>query len=180
MGAAQNRFGLGAPGNLLHLSLEYDEDIKWKAGVFNLWLDASCNFQRLDFAGLPDDFDIQVEFVTPLYGERAEPRRTPQLYRLRDAARETHMGFLAKWFPCKSHEPGNKPRVTNDAVTYTLRGDLGDPLAREHLSLRLRALCKEKRITRDIEEFRRCLKRWKRYNEDREFAGDYGVPDYPS
>ncbi len=51
----------------------------------------------------------------------------------------------------------------------------------EHLVLHLRVLAKEKKklITKDIAEFRQRLKKWKRYNEDRDFPRDYAlvVPD---
>jgi len=34
-------------------------------------------------------------------------------------------------------------------------------------------LCEKKLITKDIDAFRERLKRWKRYNEDQDFSGDY-------
>ncbi|MHC4476154.1 MAG: hypothetical protein ACYTEL_10940 [Planctomycetota bacterium] len=45
--------------------------------------------------------------------------------------------------------------------------------------LHLRQVGAKNRITKDIDAFRDRLKKWKRYNEDRDFSGDYApaVPD---
>jgi hypothetical protein len=167
-------FGLNSKANSkVHLILDYDERINSNAGVFNLWLDASCNFQRLDFTGL-GKIDIDIEYVTPVYRNPRRGLPEMQLHRLQDAARETHMGFLEKWFPAQ--EVGD--HVTNGAVEYWEEGTNGQA-KKDHLVLHLRRLCETKRITKDIDAFRDRLKKWKRYNEDRDFSGDYApaVPD---
>ena len=161
----------GATG--LHFVLKYDDNIRWNAGVFNLWLDSSCNFQRLDFKGLPVDFGIDVEYVTPLYRASPSANAEQQFHRLRDAVRETHMTFLEDWFPTRA---GAADTITNDAVTYACTTPTG-PSAREHLTLHLRMLSTPKRITRNIGAFRERLQAWRRYNEDREFDGDYAAPE---
>jgi len=155
-------------GNKIKFTLEYDEGIQKNAGVFNLWIDASCNLQRLDFGKL--NIEIDVEYVTPWYRSE-DGTLEQQFYRLRDAARETHMGFLSDWFPEK--ENSNKTGVTNGAIEHIVESVVDGPGKKEGLILYLRELTKKKRITKDIEEFRNRLKQWKRYNEDRDFSGDY-------
>lgn len=151
----------------VHFVLEYDKEVNRNAGVFNLWLDAACNFQRLDFSGL--ELDIDVEYVTPIYRNPRSGGPENQLHRLRDAARETHMGFLEKWFPTRK----NGDAVTNGAVEYRCKD------GKEHLILHLRQLSKRNLITKDMDAFWERLKCWKRYNEDRDFSGDYApaIPD---
>ena len=89
------------------------------SGVFYVWLDATLNFQRLDFKGLP--LDIKVTYKTPV------PKSTPsgmgapqcQMHRLRDAAHETHMGFLTDWFPDELIGSKDGSDIfSNGAVTY--------------------------------------------------------------
>ncbi|MHC4497733.1 MAG: hypothetical protein ACYS21_01315 [Planctomycetota bacterium] len=94
-----------------------------------------------------------------------------QYYRLRHAMRETNMRFLGKWFPTRK----DGDRVTNGAVTYYC----DEQERKEHLILHLRQLSRRKLITKDIDAFRERLKKWKRYNEDRDFSGDYApsIPD---
>ncbi|MBN2444867.1 MAG: hypothetical protein JXJ04_26165 [Spirochaetales bacterium] len=167
--------------NALHFRLKYTSDIQFNSGVFNLWLDASCNFQRLSFDGLDKDFNIDVEYVTPVYrDEKGAPYQ--QLYRLRDAARETHMGFLEHWFPDQI-DLKRKGTYTNGAISYSTEkiNDNSDEEEYEHLTLHLRELCnpQKPRITRDIDAFREYLSRWKQYNNDRQFKGDYAVPKFP-
>jgi len=171
------RFALDGTPRTLRFTLTYSEEVNRNANVFHLWLDASRNFQRLDFKGLPKKFDIQVEYVTPLYRKR-EPGASEeqQMHRLRDAADRTHMGFLDEWFPnVKQGEV-----MTNGAVEHGVKEASGNGRRMEHLSLNLRALSKKKRITKDIGEFHKSLRRWHRYSEDRDFAGDYGAPESPS
>jgi hypothetical protein len=45
------------------------------------------------------------------------------------------------------------------------------------LTLHLRELSQQRPIAAGMDEFRECLARWKRFNEDREFAGDYAAPE---
>lgn len=163
----------------LQFTLEFSDDIQWNAGVFNLWLDASSNFQRLDFAGFPDDLDIEVEYITPPFQVPFSLGPVRQMHRLRDAARETHMGFLAKWFPDCVLDAATE-KTTNGAITYWPEEPISNRLKHEHLVLHLRRLSQQKIITRDIGEFRERLKKWRHYNVDREFVGDYASPDFPS
>jgi hypothetical protein len=44
----------------------------------------------------------------------------------------------------------------------------------ERLTLNLRSLAATRLITKDIETFWGRIAEWRRYNEDREFPGDYG------
>jgi hypothetical protein len=164
-------FELDLP-NSLCFELEYTEDIHKNAGVFNLWLDATYNLQRLDFTGL--DLNIDIKYITPIY--KNTNNKEMQFHRLRDAMHETHMGFLADWFPTNVITENEITKITNEAVTYIPpRNENGN----EQLILHLRKLSKEKLITKDIETFREHLRHWQRYNEDRDFIGDYGMPEYP-
>jgi hypothetical protein len=158
--------------NRLYFTLEYNEGINRNSGVFNLWLDATYNLQRLDMTGL--GVEIDVEYITPFYQQRPGMDFEQQFHRLQSAVAETHMGFLEKWFPAE--KVGE--HVTNGAVEYWAEGADGQA-KEEHLVLHLRRLSKAKRITKDIDAFRARLKKWKRYNEDRDFSGDYApaVPD---
>ncbi len=158
----------------LHIILEYTQKINHDSGVFNLWLDASYNLQRLDFQGLP--LEIDIEYITPLYNDK-EGKEQKQFYRLQNAVRQTHMGFIENWFPDKpiKKDGQEKPiKVTNDCVTYEYKEN------KEHLTLHLQELCKQKLLEKDIDTFRKDLTKWKDYNEDRTFLGDYGRPEYPS
>jgi hypothetical protein len=164
----------GGPARL-HVKLQFNDDINRNDQVFYLWLDASSNLQRLDPDGL--GLDVDIEYVTPLL---KSPRGTvqQQFYRLRDAARDTHMGFLEKWFP---HQPlASGGGVTNGAVTYTSEFGPSHPNPQERLTLHLRQLTQTRRITKTMDDFLEALKRWKRYPENLEFPGDYGLPDRPT
>jgi hypothetical protein len=164
-----DRFRLRTPGKL-RISLDYATPIQANCGVFNLWLDSSHNFQRLKFRGCP--LDIDVEFQTPeiLVGQTA----IPNMYRLRDAVRETHMTFLESWFPCRDTACGTG--TTNGAVSHFRIP--GRP-PQERLVLHLRSLASKQLITRDIDEIRRSIERWRFAMADRVFDGDYGAPEYP-
>jgi len=80
----------------LMVRLAYDEGIQDNAGVFNLWIDASCNLQRL----IPDSFpfNVKIELKTPCFRVLGRDPQS-QMSRLRDAAAETHMHFLHDWLP---------------------------------------------------------------------------------
>jgi hypothetical protein len=153
---------MSEPGKLRFV-LEYGQAIQKNSQVINLWLDSSSNLQRLNLDELP--FNIELCFNTPKY-------RTPQggsecqMHRLQQAAEETHMGFLADWFP---DSPGNT------AVRHQSVGD------REILELDLRELTAKKRIRVDMDAVRDRLTAWRRYHEDQDFAGDYAPmnPGYP-
>ena len=81
--------------------------------LFNTWLDATLNFQRLKLGGLP--IDIDVTYINPYCQTTMWPRPVPQLYRLRDLTHETHLAFLAGWFPTAT---GTPPSAANMAITY--------------------------------------------------------------
>lgn len=138
----------------LKLTLRYSEDVNVNAGVFRLWLDSTSNLQRLRPAGLP--IGVRIEFVTPRFRKGDKTER--QMDRLMDAAQETHMHFLADWFPSRSE----------GAVSYS---DAHPDT--EILALDLDKLARKPLITDTMEEFWDRLKKWKRYSEDREFSGDY-------
>jgi hypothetical protein len=161
-------------GGTLSFKLKFNDHIRWNAGVFNLWLDASCNLQRLDFKGLPKPFNVRISYETPLFYKAAGSPAEEQFYRLRDATHETHMTFLDRWFP---HEPKKGGGVTNGAVTWQPGKSSGVVPAMETLTLDLKELSKMKPISGGMDDFRARLTKWKRYNEDREFGGDYGVPE---
>jgi len=157
----------------LRFTLTFNDEIHSDAGVFNLWLDASCNLQRLDFAGLPAKFDVEIEYRTPLFLRESGAVREEQFYCLRDAARETHMTFLQRWFP----EQKRRDAMTNGAVTWVVEDAPEASQRTETLTLHLRKLSETKPFGGAIEDFRRLLTKWKRFNEDREFAGDYAAPE---
>jgi hypothetical protein len=165
-----NVFGSKEPN--IQFKLAFDHSIQINSGVFNLWIDATCNLQRLSFDGLPDEFDFQIEFITPFY-RNSDGGVYQQLYRLRDAANETHIEFLKDWFPNSSN--GNNI-MTNGAVSYCISEKEGN----EHLTLHLRELSKKHRVTKDIADFRERLSKWRFFNDDREYKGDYAVPEKPS
>jgi hypothetical protein len=142
----------------LSLSLLYSEAINQNAGVFRLWLDSTSNLQRLRASGL--DFGIKVSFVTPFFRKVGEPQS--QMARLKDAAEETRMNFLADWFPPRS-EP---------ALTYAPDQEH----TRDVLTLDLRRVDGKRLITEPMGVFWKRLASWSRYNEDRDFLDDVGLP----
>ncbi len=164
----------------LKITLEYDEDINRDAGVFNLWLGAACNLQRMDFTGFPENVDIELEFVTPLfytsdeYGLPADspPADRSQMHRLRNAARDTHMAFLDRFFPVEPLSPHSN-KVSNGYVTHWFDSN------NDHLILHLRKLARVKPITRGMDVFRDSLQKWREYDRDRSFPGDYAAPARP-
>jgi hypothetical protein len=161
----------GEGDSSLAFMLNYDNGINRNSGIFSTWLDATLNFQRLDFTGLP--LDISVTYSTPLYNNDGHNPAQPQLHRLRNAAFETHMSFLMDWFPDKPGKINGKDCMTNGAVSYLINGD------REELTLHLRNLAGKGLMTKNLRAFQDCLKEWKLYNEDRDFPGDYApvIPD---
>jgi len=151
-------------GGTLEITLTYGEAIQTNASVFNLWIDSSCNLQRLRLYSLP--FDVEVTFKTPWFHF---PGRKPQsqMHRLRDAAAETHMHFLRDWLPSSA----DGTNVT-DAVRHSLER-LSEDFAYDVLTLDLRRLAEKKTIASDVDRFRDRLRTWKRWSEDRDFEGDY-------
>ncbi len=159
----------------LIFQLHYTDEINVNSGVFNLWLDSTCNLQRLVSDGLP--FDIELQYITPLFN--VSGKFESQMHRLREAAAETHMNMLHEWFPVNAE----KGVSTNGAIThYTdvsiLDKDCRSPENHEALVINLKKLGNKVHITEDISVFRSKLQKWKRFNEDRDFKGDY-VNDIP-
>jgi hypothetical protein len=149
----------------LAVTMEYNNQVNRNSGVFQMWLDTTLNFQRLDFDGLP--LEITITYVTPFYKGHNGAVELSQLHRLRDAAHETHMSFLTDWFPTRQEKKlGNLTSLTNDAISYHCDD-------REWLTINLRMLSKKILITKGIDSFWRCLSEWKNFNDDRDFPGDY-------
>ena len=87
--------------------------------------------------------------------------------RLKEAANQTHMNFMANWFP----------RTGNAAVLHNppeLDG-MADAPETDVLELDLRNLSSSRPVSASMRTFRELLEHWSRYNEDRVFAGDYGT-----
>ena len=144
----------------IQFELVYDETIGANAGVFQLWIDTSSNLQRLDMDGF--FFEVELRFVTPDFRRGAQ--RESQMHRLRQAADETHMNFLADWFPSAS----------NAAVRHKHDEEGGT----DTLELNLHQLMLRGPVTAQMKTFFKLLSRWSRFNEDRGFAGDY-APEPP-
>jgi hypothetical protein len=144
-----------SPQPSMKFELRYDDQINANAGVFHLWVDSSSNLQRLVSHGFP--FKVKLSYVTPMF--RTGNVWESQMDRLRDAARETHMTFMASWFP----------RMGNMAVMHD---PSKDPF-KDSLMLDLDELGKLHPISASMEDFFPLLSRWSRFNEDRIFAGDY-------
>ncbi|NQU25500.1 MAG: hypothetical protein HQ567_29805 [Candidatus Nealsonbacteria bacterium] len=171
----------------LVLRLEYGQEVNCNSYVFNMWLDATCNLQRVDFQKLP--FDIVVQIVTPTYRPPGEQTPKCQMDRLRDAAADTHMAYLLqKWFPKKLSvgvpqvDQTVDPCCINRAICYHVeykdRDKREGPLE-EMLSF---SLCKmdgdRKWMSEGMGRFRADLRRWKLYQQDRSPIGDYAPLGY--
>jgi hypothetical protein len=168
----------------LVLRLEYDGNVSRDSFVFNLWLDMSCNLQRVDFRKLP--YDIVVQIVTPVYRRSSECVWVKQVGRLRDAAWETHMAYLARWLELTRQEEDGIPDVRDLAtggcctkrqlcyhVQYDKTGATPRP-EKEMISFSLRKMSgKLDLVTETMSRFRSDLKGWKDYQEDRMFIGDH-------
>jgi hypothetical protein len=163
-------------GGTLKLTLTYNKEIQTNAGVFNLWIDSACNLQRLCLDTLP--FNITVAFRTPRFHLPGQEESQSQLHRLRDAVAETHMHFLHGWLPSKAN--GDESANVTGAVHHR-EEPLPDGRGCDVLTLELRKLAETKTIAGDIDRFRQLLRTWQRYNEDRDFEGDYAprVPGKP-
>ena len=154
-------------GSTLKIDLTYAEHMQTDASVFNLWIDSSCNLQRLRLDSLP--FDIEVTFKTPWFRLPGQKPQS-QMHRLRDAAAETHMHFLRDWLPTSSDSTDVTSNITG-AVRHS-REKVSDDLGYDILTLDLRRLAM-KTIAGDVDHFRDRLRTWRRWNEDRDFEGDY-------
>ncbi len=104
------------------------------------------------------NFDVTLRYTTPSF-VNSQRIREPQMHRLKMAAEETHMSFLADWFPGLE---------ANGPVRYGV-----DDTGHEVLTVDLKKLCAKRPITASMDAFRERLARWRDYNEDRDFAGDY-------
>ena len=92
----------GAPAQpTMVFRLYYTEEVNTNSGVFYLWLDTSSNLQRLNLDGLPYNLDVEIVTPTPI----VSGQRHCQMNRLVEAAHQTHMNFLADWFPLDENEP---------------------------------------------------------------------------
>jgi hypothetical protein len=165
-------------GKPLVLRLDYAPIIQQGSGVFNLWVDSTCNLQRLSFDGLKK-LKIAIEYVTPGYRFSMPPDEPyPQLYRLRDAAAETHMSCLEHWFPPFDSIDPDKPEL---GWKLPIAHRFDRERNQEMLRLNLRALTSQnpRSITADVAAFRSSLARWKEISNDQDHRGDYGGPESP-
>ena len=157
----------------LTVTLKFDGRINRNSAVFSMWLDSTLNFQRLDFGDLP--LDVTVIYDTPMYRHH-DGHFESQLHRLRNAAHETHMNFLADWFPDRREPSGGSPA---DAISVHTNGAVGHEMDlgkhREKLSLNVRRLGSRALMTRAMDAFWERLPSWKDFNDDRDYLGDYSV-----
>jgi hypothetical protein len=159
----QRRSREGQKG-MLEFALVFSDDVNLNAGVFNIWLDSTSNLQRLRTEGFP--FEVRIHCVTPPFTPNS--RSEWQMHRLMEAARETHMNFLVDWFPNRS----------TGAIEH--RMDPPNDRGKEVLTVNLDRLTRRALVTASMGTFRKMLMQWRRYNEDREFVGDYApaAPGY--
>jgi len=165
----------------LVLRLEFGPEVNRDSFIFNIWLDATRNLQRVDFSQLP--YNIVIQIVTPTYVPPKEKKPVKQMDRLRDAAIETHMAYLEKWFAETGNEQKNIPEVdkitnssycTKQAVSYYVEKDEDENPVREMLSFNLKSLNgKSDLMTESLSRFRADLKSWQHYHQDRLILGDY-------
>jgi hypothetical protein len=159
-----------AEESCLEIELKYDQDIQTDAGVFSLWIGTTANLQRLSLGNLP--FNVRITFRTPWFRLPGQAPRS-QMHRLRDAAADTHMNFLRRWFPVEEAAAGT-PVVANPtgAVLYS-REDDPEWGPMDVLTLDVGALTGTKIITAPTADFYECLQSWKHFCEDRHIEGDY-------
>ena len=169
----------------LVLRLEFGQEINRDSFVFNIWLDATRNLQRVDFSQLP--YNIIVQIVTPTYTPPKKKKPVKQMDRLRDAATETHMAYLEKWFSETEKEQKDIPevdKITNSSycakqavsyyVNYDKNKDKDKNPVREMLSFSLKKLNgKSDLMIESLSRFRADLKNWQHYHQDRLILGDY-------
>jgi hypothetical protein len=172
--------------NTMILRLEFDEAVNRDSFVFNIWLDTLCNLQRVDFTCL--SYNIIVQLKTPIYISKDAQRkykRIKQMDRLRDAACETHMAYLDAFIKLTREEKPSIPEISNNIdpkvfypdipiTYYTAKGSTKDEVEWEMLSISLKQLDGSRQYVKNgISRFRKDLKGWKYYYEDRLMAGDY-------
>ncbi len=164
----------------LVIRVEFGTEVSRDSLVFNLWLDVTRNLQRVDFRGLP--FDVVVQFVTPTFREDSDHPPVRQIDRLFDAAQQTHMAYLANWFP-KGPQCGDvipdiyaidrKWEYLDYPLSYHVDDSPRGPL-REMISLSLRRFDGRTYLMEgSMDRFRKDLMGWKDFNVDRLFSGDY-------
>ena len=162
----------------LILRLDYDDSINRDSFVFNIWLDALCNFQRVNFTRLP--FNIIVQIKTPTYPLQNGGEETPQMDRLRDAAEDTHMAYLYNFFKAIQNTKDKIYPICEDsdgtefypdqAISYYYDKDEKAEL----LSFSLIKMDGQRQyMTNSLSRFRKNLKGWKHFHEDRFLVGDY-------
>jgi len=170
--------------DFLVLRLVYDHTVNRDSYVFNVWLDATRSLQRIDFRGLPHDVLVQIQ--TPVWTSPSEGRPVRHIDRLRDAGNDTHMAYMHAWLRATEQEQDSIPKVDdqdgNRALTaHRLRycfsaaaADDGRRDPSEMLSFSLRKMDGTMDLmTEGLDRFRRDLKHWRRYHEDRTYEGDY-------
>jgi hypothetical protein len=116
-------------------------------------------------------FNIKIEIITPKYKGHYY-----QIHRLREAAFDTHMNFLHNWFPNERCDYGSTNGIISHYMDISkLDTEIDNPEGKEGLSIDLEELTKKKLITDSIDAVRNKLIKWKKYNDDRDFQGDYGL-----
>lgn len=162
----------------LVLRLVYDKEVNFYSYVFNIWLELTCNFQRINFSSLP--YEILVQVVTPTYTNPNDRKIEQQMNRLRDVASETHMAYLSNWFPKKEEkgipqvlEYSHSSCCISNKICYHIEKQDNKPF-KEMISFNLKKMDgKKDLITESIYRFRSDLEGWKRYKEDHILTGDY-------
>ena len=90
----------------------FDVAVNRDSFVFNIWLDALRNFQRVDFRKLP--FNILVQIHTPIYRPHGTRTAITQMDRFRDAAADTHMAYLGKFLEHTSRVQDVIPEIRKE------------------------------------------------------------------
>lgn len=169
----------------LVLRLVFDEAVNRDSFVFNIWLDALCNFQRVDFKKLP--YNILVQIQTPAFQEKGTIRKIKQMNRLRDLAADTHMAYLDNFLEHTKEDDNNKnksiPEISGNMwsyfkvklpISYHVQYDKDDNPQHELLSINLKKMDGNRKfMTNSLSRFQKDLKGWKHFHEDRILVGDY-------
>jgi hypothetical protein len=167
--------------NTLILRLEYNQTVNRDSFVFNIWLDSICNLQRVDFTKLT--YNIIIQIHTPTYFSQRLRCKVRQMDRLRDASSETHMAYIDDFIKITQKEKRGILEITNDNAEdfypdepisyYVQLDDDGNP-EMELLSISLNKMNGTRQyIKNSLSRFRKDLKGWRYYYEDRLLAGDY-------
>jgi hypothetical protein len=81
--------------------------------------------------------------------------------------------FLATMPKSWSPRPASGKRAIQEGGHSQRRFEYGKLVRAECLTLALRALTRKPPISASMDTFYKMLPKWRRYNEDSEFAGDY-------